>query len=148
MLECLKIILQLEIIITCDENVAVEITCLVIMLTLLSVVFIISTSVNVTILMAFYRKQSLRTVGNRWYFLWISGNLTRLVDGIVWILYKLNFCRIYFGCVWGGGQQESLSQGVDPPSLLDKIHTFLKFYFAPKPQWQARVLNIIMICSL
>ena len=41
-------------------------TTLVIMLTCLSMVFIISLSVNLTILMAFYRKQSLRTIGNRW----------------------------------------------------------------------------------
>ena len=44
---------------------------LMIMCILLFLVFLISVSVNITILVAFYRKQSLRTISNRWTILYL-----------------------------------------------------------------------------
>ena len=44
---------------------------LVIKWTLLFLVFILSLSINITILLAFYRKQSLRTISNRWTILYL-----------------------------------------------------------------------------
>jgi hypothetical protein len=53
-----------------SEDVLTEdIIDLMTMCILLFIVFLISISVNITILVAFYRKQSLRTISNRWAIL-------------------------------------------------------------------------------